>query len=151
MPIPFSQVTDTVAFRLDRIQQAIEDWRQNPIIGVGSNSFGQRHLDPTQINKPDHIAILAVAALYESGVVGAVGLAIGFALILLAIWRASRRSASAPMAAAYLGSIVSLLVAYQATNALNFSLIWLISGAGLALAFSTTAHGDDLSVSPERS
>ena len=82
--------------------------------------------------------------------VGAAGLTIGFALILLAIWRASRRSAAAPMAAAYLGSIVSLLVAYQATNALNFSLIWLISGAGLALALSTTARPEDLPVSPER-
>jgi hypothetical protein len=150
-PIIPPVINDTLQFRLDRIPQAIEDWRQNPIIGVGSNSFGQRHLDPTQIRVPDHIAILAVAALYESGLVGAAGLTIGFALILLAIWRASRRSATAPMAAAYLGSIVSLLVAYQATNALNFSLIWLISGAGLALAFSATARVEDLSVSPKRS
>ena len=64
-PALYPQVTDTIAFRCDRIPQAIEDWRQNPIIGVGSNSFGQRHLDPTQINKPDHIAVLAVATLYN--------------------------------------------------------------------------------------
>jgi hypothetical protein len=145
---PAAQLTDTLTFRLDRIPQAIQDWRQNPIIGVGSNSFGQRHLDPTQIKTPDHIAILAVAALYESGVVGGAGLTLGFALILLALWRASRRSAAAPMAAAYLGSIISLLVAYQATNALNFSLIWLISGAGLALAFSATTRVEDRAVSP---
>ena len=113
---------------------ALTDWAPDPVIGLGANSFGQRHLDPSQRNTPDHIAILAVAALYESGVVGSLGLAIGFALILLALWHASRRPIVGPMAAAYIGSLVSLLVAYQATNALNFSLIWLIAGAGMAIA-----------------
>ena len=109
---------------------------------MGANSFGQRHIDLSQGPAvPDHLAILAVAALYESGVVGFAGLTVGFALLLVALWRASGRSATGPIAAAYLGSLISLLVAYQATNALNFSLIWLIAGAGLALAFSKTADG----------
>jgi peptidoglycan/LPS O-acetylase OafA/YrhL len=90
-----------------------------------------------------------VAALYESGVVGTAGLTIGFALILLTLWRASRRrDAIGPMAAAYLGSLISLLVAYQATNALNFSLIWLIAGAGLAMAFGIS---QDPNSAPESS
>jgi hypothetical protein len=127
--------TDTIAWRLDRISIALKDWAGDPVIGLGANSFGQRHLDPSQRNTPDHIAILAVAAVYESGVVGTAGLVIGFALILLALWRKSRqRDATGLLAAAYIGSLVSLLVAYQATNALNFSLIWLIAGAGMAIA-----------------
>ncbi len=131
-------IDDTLAFRLDRISLALKDLIHDPIIGLGANSFGQRHVDPTQ-NAPDHIAILAVAALYESGVVGSLGLAIGFALVLLALWRGSRRTLSVPIAAAYIGSVVSLLIAYQATNAINFSLIWLITGAGLAMAFHLSA------------
>jgi hypothetical protein len=126
---------DTLAFRLDRVPVALKDLARDPIIGLGANSFGQRHTDPSQLNnQPDHIAILAVAALYESGVVGTGGLAIGFALILLALWRASRRFTIGPLAAAYIGSLVSLLISYEATNAINFSLIWLIAGAGLAMA-----------------
>jgi hypothetical protein len=127
-------INDTLAWRLDRIPTALRDLPGDPVIGLGANSFGQRHLDPSQINAPDHIAILAVAALYESGVVGSSGLAIGFALILLALWRTSRRPIVGPLAAAYIGCLVSLLVAYQATNALNFSLIWLLAGAGMAIA-----------------
>ena len=132
--------SDTLAFRLDRVPVALKDLTRDPIIGLGANSFGQRHIDISQFNnQPDHIAILALAALYESGVVGSAGLAVGFSLILLTLWRASRRSVVGPVAAAYIGSLFSLLVAYQATNALNFSLIWLISGAGLALALRTYA------------
>ena len=127
---------DTIAFRLDRIPVALKDLAHDPILGLGANSFGQRHADPSQGGAPDHIGILALAALYESGLVGSLGLLIGFALILFALWRASRHPDSGPMAAAYLGSLACLLVSYQATNAINFSLIWLISGAGLALAFS---------------
>ena len=120
---------DSIQLRLNVIPVAVEDWGRDPIIGLGADSFDQRH--------QDHIAILAVAALYESGVVGFAGLTIGFALILLALWRASGRSAAGPMSAAYLGSLVCLLVAYQATNAINFAEIWLIAGAGLAMAFGT--------------
>jgi hypothetical protein len=144
---PQQPITDTIAFRLDRIPIALTDLHRDPIIGLGANSFGQRHVDLSQgPTAPDHLAILAVAALYESGVVGSAGLIVGFALILLALWRASGRPTTGPMAAAYVGSLVSLLVAYQATNALNFALIWLIAGAGLAMAFSKTA---DRSGAPE--
>ena len=145
-PVVVTYPSDTFTFRLDRIPVAIKDWITDPIIGLGSNSFDQRHLDPTQTQAkvPDHIAILAVAALYESGIVGATGLFIGFFLIIRALWRASwQREASGPLAAAYLGSLVSLLVAYQATNALNFSLIWLIAGAGMAIAVRISTGGAD--------
>jgi hypothetical protein len=128
-------LTDTLGFRLDRIPVALGELPRDPIIGLGANSFDQRHLYTPQTGAPDHIAILAVAALYESGVVGSAGLAVGFTLILLALWRASRRSDTGPLAAAYIGSLVSLLVAYQATNAINFATIWLIAGAGLTIAF----------------
>jgi hypothetical protein len=139
-PAP-TPIDDTLSFRLDRVPVALKDLTRDPIIGLGADSFGQRHIDISQFNsQPDHIAILAVAALYESGVIGSAGLAIGFGLVLFALWRASRGSVGAPFAAAFIGSILSLLVAYQATNAINFSLIWLISGAGLAMALSAPTN-----------
>ena len=138
-------IDDTLAFRLDVVPVALEDLKRDPIIGLGANSFDQRHPYSPEVNKPDHISILALAALYESGVVGSMGLAIGFALILLTLWRASRNSTTGPMAAAYIGSLVSLLVSYEATNAINFSLIWLIAGAGLATALRPAGREDAVS------
>jgi hypothetical protein len=123
---------DTLAFRLRRVPLAFDDLRTSPIIGLGMESFGQRHPDPSQGGAPDHIAILAVAALYESGIVGAAALLIAFALILVGLWSASREPGRAGPAAAFMASIVALLVAYQATNALHFGSNWLIVGAAAA-------------------
>jgi hypothetical protein len=103
------------------------------IVGLGANSFGQRHADPSS-GARDHISILVLAAPYESGLVGAAGLGIGFCLVGLALFKATRRLADRGTVAAYAGAIACLLVAYEATNALNFALIWLLIGAGLAAA-----------------
>lgn len=124
---------DTLSFRLDRLPMAIADLSHSPIIGLGADSFGQRHADPSQADRPDHLAIMAIAVLYESGILGAVALAIGFLIVLFALLRVSGRPGRAGLAAAFLGSIISLLVAYQATNALHFAINWLILGAALAL------------------
>ena len=100
---------------------------------------GQRHADPSQAGSPpDHIAILAVAVLYDSGILGAAALAVAFVLLLAGLWSASRplRAADPSRAgpsAAFIGSIVALLVASQATNALHFASNWMIIGAAVAV------------------
>jgi hypothetical protein len=58
-------------------------------------------------------------------------------LLLLLLIQASRSGWGMGLAAAYLAAIVTLLVAYQATNALVFGLNWLLGGAALALAART--------------
>lgn len=131
MPAP-----DNVTFRLDRIGPALDELKHSLLIGLGADSFGQRHSLPSQPGQPDHIAILAVAALYESGAFGAAGLAVGFALLLLMLLKSAWRRTDRGLIAAYFGALVCLLVTYEATNALNFSLIWLLAGAGLAAALS---------------
>jgi len=77
--------------------------------------------DPSQQNGPDHLAIMAVAVLYESGVVGALALAFGFFALLWMLLRASADGTRRGLAAAYAAAIMSLLVAYQATNAIHFA------------------------------
>ena len=129
---------DTVGFRLERVPVAFEDLRSSPIIGLGAESFGQRHADPSQDGAPDHIAILAVAALYESGVVGAAAMFIAFAVLLFAVWQCARAAGRVDdpngvgVAAAFAGAICAMLVCYQATNALHFAMNWLIIGAAAA-------------------
>ncbi|MEW5991776.1 MAG: O-antigen ligase family protein [Chloroflexota bacterium] len=141
-PIPTpSPAVDTIDYRVDRIPTALEDLRDSPIIGLGAATFGQRHELPDVLaGTPDYIGILALVALYESGIVGAAALALGFALSFRLLLRLSR--ASPGRAAAYVASLVSLLAAYQATNALFFSINWIILGAGLALAvrMASTSH-----------
>ena len=129
---------DTISQRLERVAPALDDLATSPWIGLGASSFGQRHADYSQAGAPpDHIAILVVALPYEAGIIGALFFSLAVALLLLALIRASRSAWATGFAAAYLAAIVSLLVAYQATNALVFGLNWLLAGAALALAART--------------
>ena len=130
---------DTIAFRFERVPIALSDLRNSPLIGFGAESFGQRHPDRYAGPGPDHIAILAVVAPYEAGIVGAAGLAIGFALLLIALWKSAYRSGrkgdwhAAGVASAFFGSLVCILVAYQVTNAVHLALNWIVIGAAVAL------------------
>lgn len=130
---------DTIAFRLERVPIALNDLWRSPLIGFGAESFGQNHPDRYAGPGPDHIAILAVVAPYEAGIIGAAALAIGFILLLIGLWRTARRSAelgdrlTAGVAAAFFGSLVCVLVAYQVTNAVHLAINWIVIGAALAL------------------
>ena len=104
--------------------------RGSPIIGLGAASFGQRHIRPGAPETRDYIGMLALVAVYETGMIGAIALAAGFLLLLaLLVWRGN---GDVGRAAAYAGSITAFLVSYQATSALWFSINWLIVGAALA-------------------
>lgn len=134
-PSPVAEYPDTVGYRLERIPVAIDDLARSPLIGLGAASFGQRHLDPSRPGVPDHIAIMGVAVLYEAGVLGAAALALLFVLVAVVLLRALAASADwheAAMTAAYVAAVVTLLVAYQATNAIHFAVNWLLIGAALA-------------------
>jgi hypothetical protein len=113
------------------------------LIGFGAESFGQRHPDRYAGAGQDHIAVMAVVVPYEAGIIGATGVVAGFGLLLLSLWRTVRRAVverdprTVGTAAAFIGSLVSLLVAYQVTNSLHMAVNWIIIGAAAALvAFS---------------
>jgi hypothetical protein len=130
---------DTIAFRLERVPIALQDLASSPWFGLGAESFGQRHPERYAGPGPDHIAILAVAAVYEAGILGAGALATGFVVLLLALARSARRlahegdGAASGLAAAMIGSLVSVLVAYQLNNALQLAINWIVIGAAMAL------------------
>lgn len=133
---------DTIGFRLARVEPALEDFRQSPVIGLGANSFGQRHADASQGGAPDHLPFLILAVPYESGLVGTVALLLAILLILGGLF-AQTRGTRAVLAASLLGAIVSLLVAYQATNALHFATNWLLLGLAVAVGWGGGAAADD--------
>jgi len=126
---------DTIGFRLARVQPALEDFPQSPLIGLGASSFGQRHADLARGGAPDHLAILVLAVPYETGVIGALALGLALVLVLVGVVRRTRRS-GAVLAASLAGAITSLLVAYEATNALHFATNWLLLGLAMAVAWS---------------
>lgn len=131
--VPSPPPVDTFAYRMNRIPVALRELQTSPVIGLGAASYGQRHELPHDLaGTPDYIGILALVAVYESGLLGGAALALGFLLSIGLLFQLSRIRPGP--AAAYVGSIVALLVAYQATNAMFFSTIWLILGAGLAMA-----------------
>lgn len=131
---------DTFAYRLNQVPVALRDLERSPIIGLGAATYGQFHEHRDELaGTPDYLGMLALVAIYESGVLGAAALTLGFVLSLALLFRLSRLRPG--MGAAYIASIVSLLVAYQATNALFFSITWMILGAGLALAARTVGTG----------
>lgn len=141
-PPSLAPVPDTVSFRMERVPLALDDFRKSPLIGLGASSFGQLHGDPSQGGLPDHLAILAIATLHDSGLLGALALLVGFSLVgygLLArarfLGQVGDRLAVGTMAA-YAGSITAMVVAYQATNALHFSINWMIIGGAAAVIAS---------------
>ena len=145
-PLPtFGPSYDTFGYRLERVSIALGQMPGSPLIGFGAAAFGQEN--PTRYNGsgPDYIAVMSVAVLYESGIIGATALAIGFALLLASLWIAGRRFAARPdsagvgAAAAFIAAIITMLVAYQATNALPYAITWIIIGAASALAASNTS------------
>jgi hypothetical protein len=149
---------DTVAYRMERVNLAVGELPQSPLIGFGATSFGQRHPDRYNGPGPDYIAVMGVAVLYESGIVGATALGLGFLLLLWSLWIAARRFAAqnntrgVGACAAFIAAIACMLVAYQATSAYQFAVNWIILGAAAALAVSQTAKvtpaGEDWLVRP---
>jgi hypothetical protein len=104
----------------------------------------RRSLQPGQ---PDHLAILAVAAIYDAGILGGAAVAIGFILVLVGLWRAAGRASragdrpSVGAAAAFIGSLAAMLVSYQATNALHFAVNWIVVGAAVGLIAHPAMRG----------
>ena len=138
---------DTIGFRLARIGPAIDDFWQSPVIGLGAESFGQRHADTSQVGAPpDHLPFLLLAAPYEAGVIGAGALLFAILLVLWGLIGRTREDRPV-LAASLVGVVVSLLVAYQATNALHFATNWLLLGLAMAVAWGRDAASTAAKVS----
>jgi hypothetical protein len=124
-----------VEFRLEPIGPALDDLKGSPIVGLGAESFGQRHPGEFASGAPGYLNIMALAVLYDGGIVGLGALTVLGLVVVRALGSASADGRRTGVAAAYLGSLTVLVVAYQATNALHFALNWLLLGAALGVAF----------------
>ena len=107
---------------------------------------------PRHRGAPDHLAFLILAIPYDSGLLGLAGFLMAILFIVFRLARSAIRPGGS-LAAAYLASIVSLLVAYQSTSAMHFAINWLLIGAALAVVQTLEDRGQTGSagdVDPER-
>lgn len=127
--------SDTLAFRLVRFKMALAEWPTSPLLGLGTNSFGQRHLDPSQNYAPDYLGGLFIGALYDVGLVGLLVLLAMFGVVLVILMRMAAKDdkKESALALALLCGVISFLVSYQVTNAFWFSYNWIIIAIVLRL------------------
>lgn len=116
---------DTIALRWRHMMTAIAEVPKSPIIGLGTDSYPQRNIEPS-CACPAFINNLTVATLYESGAVGLLGLAGLLLSVLVIAWRTRTW--------AYLAAVVAMVVGYQFTDAIRFESNWILIGVILGFA-----------------
>lgn len=123
--------TSNVEFRLVRLRQSLADLPASPWIGLGANSFGQRHADPSQSFRSDYLGMLPFTILYDAGLIGLAGflLFVAGTVAHLLRWRV------APVALAFTVSLAIMLMSYLMTDALRFASNWILIGAAVGLAY----------------
>ena len=127
--IGISESSGTLAFRLERFRLALQEWPASPVLGLGTNSFGQRHWDPTQDYAPDYLPNLVLATLYDTGVLGLLTLATVFVVLvgaLVGVILRDKAGWQGALALAMLCGLAVLFVSYQATNGFWFSYVWIV-------------------------
>jgi hypothetical protein len=123
--------------RVSEWKLALDDLPKSPIIGLGTNSYGQRHITPKKSatnQKGAFLGNLWIRSLYDGGIVGL--------LALLAFWgsimwpkRAIRESRGdlAPVAWAFTFMVVMMAGAYVTTDASLQIWPWIVLGVAAAV------------------
>jgi O-antigen ligase len=122
----------TGALRVGTVQTALGDLHGlNPFVGLGVESFGQRHFDPTMPGRPGYIGELPLQILYESGVVGVALLGAAFASV---------RPFARKNAGRALGIVAVYLTAASATSPLWLGWTWLLVGLAIMTRPRSSHH-----------
>jgi O-antigen ligase len=131
--------------RLYTYDLAFRGWQEQPIIGWGAGSLGQRS-SYLSVELPAWVGNLELHALHDSGVLGAAGLLGAMGGTVLALIRALRRwpgvhNPNRDLLVGLLAACIVLLVAYQATEATWLGYTWCVFGLAWAAARSEGTSG----------
>ncbi len=125
-------ITDTsdssLKIRIEFAQQALGDWRDHPIIGLGIGSFGQTYTT-TSFDRA-WLSNTFVRTLHDGGIVG-LGLFLApLALLVLAGLRLTDQiSGDLDRLALALGvAVAGMFVAFQATEGFQLAWYWIVLG-----------------------
>jgi len=124
----------SVELRLAFIRQALRDWREHPVVGLGIGSFGQLYVNSS--NEPAWLTMFAIRLLHDGGIIG---LAIFSAALAVLAWRViqllvrPRASPTERLALAMSIAIAAMFVAFLATEGLQLAWYWCTIGLFAAL------------------
>lgn len=137
------------AFRLIRYQHAIEGFVSSPLLGLGTNSFGQRFIDLSQgPDARDYLPSLFLQALYDTGILGFAVMIGFFAALFRGLRQIRRRAVTVEgrcWAAGCTATLAAILVAYQTTSAYWFGFSWVFFVLVVVLAEHGVAPGEAVS------
>lgn len=132
---------------------AIAEWWSSPerMIGLGWNSFGQRHIDETQpaLSLPGYIGNLPVQILYDSGIVGGVLVALSVSTIAVALCRVRRFDALAIFLLPYILFSIATMVLWLLETWIFVGLAWGMCAKYDAIRRSQLRRADFRSPEPE--
>ena len=111
--------------RLYQFGPALADLKRKPILGAGIDTFGQLHILE---GKPEHLGNLELLVLHDTGVLGLLVFAAFGAGIVVAAWRCREN----PIVLGLAAMDLVILIANQATEALELMITWLMIGLLLA-------------------
>ncbi len=116
-----------IRVRLRILDEALGDWRSRPLLGKGSGSFGQKAV--LKGGAKAWIPNLEIRVLHDTGIIGFLLFGAFFAAfffpLLRALERIKRGFGSAALVPALL-AVVSLLVAYQFSDAMILGHVWVL-------------------------
>ncbi len=132
--------TGTLAFRLIRWKLAWDQFLGSPLLGLGTNSFGQRFTDPSQHDAPDYLPSLFLQALYDTGLLGFALLLGFFGYLVWGLWRRQRiapERSDRVLARGLLATLCGMIIAYQATSAFWFGYNWVLFALAIVVGHMT--------------
>lgn len=135
----FTDSTGTIGYRSADYALALSGILQHLWIGLGTNSFGQHFLNPTQ----NHSEGFFIATLWDVGLVGSAFLLVAFTTLARTLWQAlasmddTVRSQAVGLSAAF----ICALVAYQSTNGFWFAYNWILIGLAASIPVIITSRG----------
>lgn len=125
----------TGAYRARVWETALSDYfgSSQYLIGLGTNSFSQRHLAQDSSSGEAYLGNFWVALIHDSGLIGV----IGFVLIVAAVVSGGRHFRAIPL-------FLTLIVTAFATNPMWFAFPWICLGLMLALNNDQSRGGPDV-------
>lgn len=131
----FNFNSGTGGFRDSINDKAMTQWQQSKLIGLGTNSYGQRNFMFVYGERiPEYLPNLWVGILYDSGIIGMVAYISFICIILISIIKSISKSKHKQLLIGGLGGIVAIMLAYITTNAMWFDTSWIY----ISLIYSVT-------------
>ena len=131
----FTDTTGSIAFRVATYGLALQGVQDHLMLGLGTNSFGQHVLDPTQGYNPAYVGGMFIATLWDIGVIGLGLLLVAFATVAKRLRQAlaSVDDVVRSQAAGFSAAFICALIAYQATNGFWFAYNWILIGLAASI------------------